>query len=227
MLRGLTFGRPALGDRSLQGLVWWAKAAQALPSKPITPELTAFWRMLNRACVGLIGEEYPVFAGDPRAVARAGASGQQRLAGWTGASGAGPEVPLRLAARLSPRARPRRQHAPPLARRGQRWRAAYLQARAESVVAGFAFFDFRFENSPPAVVRELSGSWLRSSAQSSSQTRSRAPTTAVASALAAPTWNESCSGPARVAETVVIPSCRRIRHAPGACQYGEKRTASR
>ena len=39
--------------------------------------------------------------------------------------------------------------------RPQRWRAAYLEARAESGVAGFAFFDFRFENSPPGVVREL------------------------------------------------------------------------
>ena len=70
-LRGLTFGRPALGDRPLQGFVWWAKTAHVLASRPITPELEAFWRMLNRSCLGLIGEEYPAFAGDPRAAARA------------------------------------------------------------------------------------------------------------------------------------------------------------
>jgi hypothetical protein len=39
--------------------------------------------------------------------------------------------------------------------RAVRWRADYLRARAASGVAGFAFFDFRFENSPAVVVREL------------------------------------------------------------------------
>ena len=155
VLRGLTFGRPALGDRVLQGLVWWAKAAQELPSKPITPELTAFWRMLNRACVGLIGEEYPVFAGDPRAVARAGASGQQRLA-------RGGPVRRALARKYLCGLQPGFRLAPGLGGNthrlsraaAERWRADYLRARAGSV-AGFAFFDFRFENSPPAIVREL------------------------------------------------------------------------
>jgi hypothetical protein len=158
VLRGLTFGRPALGDRSLQGLVWWAKAAQALPSKPITPELTAFWRMLNRACVGLIGEEYPVFAGDPRAAARAGASGQQRLA-------RGGPVRRALARKYLCGLQPGFRLAPGLGgnthrlsrAQAQRWRAAHLQARAVGGVAGFAFFDFRFENAPMTVVRELLG----------------------------------------------------------------------
>ena len=35
------------------------------------------------------------------------------------------------------------------------WRADYLRARAANGVAGFAFFDFRFENSAAVVVREL------------------------------------------------------------------------
>ena len=145
-----------LGDRPLQGLVWWAKTAHVLPSRPITPELAAFWRMLNRACLGLIGEEYPVFAGDPRAVARAGASGQQRLS---------PGGPVRraLARKYLCGVQPGFRLAPGLGgnthrlsrAEAQRWRAAYLQARAASGVAGFAEFDFRFENSPPAVVREL------------------------------------------------------------------------
>jgi hypothetical protein len=37
----------------------------------------------------------------------------------------------------------------------ERWRAAYLRARADAGVSGFAEFDFRFENSPATVVREL------------------------------------------------------------------------
>ena len=156
VLRGLTFGRPALGDRPLQGLVWWAKTAHVLPSRPITPELAAFWRMLNRACVGLIGEEYPVFAGDPRAAARVAASGQQRLA-------RGGPVRRMLARKYLCGLQPGFRLAPGLGgnthrlsrAEAQRWRAAYLEARAKSGVSGFAFFDFRFENSPPGVVREL------------------------------------------------------------------------
>jgi hypothetical protein len=155
-VRGLTFGRPVLGDRPLQGLVWWAKTAQALASRPITPELTAFWRMLNRACFGLIGEEYPVFAGDPRAAARAGAAGQRALARGGPVRRAlsrkyfcGVQPGFRLAPGLGGNT-----HGLPHAE-AVRWRAAYLRARAAAGVAGFAEFDFRFENSPATVVNEL------------------------------------------------------------------------
>jgi hypothetical protein len=37
----------------------------------------------------------------------------------------------------------------------EQWRAAYLGARADAGVSGFAEFDFRFENRAPAIVREL------------------------------------------------------------------------
>ena len=79
VLRGLAYGRPALGDRTQRGLVWWAKTALTLPSRALTPELTAFWRMLDRATIHLIGEEYPDFAGDPRAAARRAANGHDGL----------------------------------------------------------------------------------------------------------------------------------------------------
>ena len=79
VLRGLTYGRPALGDRAQRGLVWWAKTALVLPSRRLTSELNAFWRMLDRASIHLIGEEYPDFAGDPRAAARRAAAGHDRL----------------------------------------------------------------------------------------------------------------------------------------------------
>jgi hypothetical protein len=145
-----------LGDRPLQGLVWWAKTAHVLPSRPITPELAAFWRMLNRACIGLIGQKYPVFAGDPRAAARVGGSGQRRLA-------RGGPVRRALARKYLCGLQPGFRLSPGLGGNthglsrleAERWRAGYLRARATSGVAGFAFFDFRFENSPPAVVRDL------------------------------------------------------------------------
>jgi hypothetical protein len=156
VLRGLALGRPALGDRTKRGLVWWAKTALVLPSRKITPELSAFWKMLNRSCLGLIGEEYPVFVGDPRAAARAGAAGRNRLA-------RGGPVRRALARKyisgLTPgfRLRPGlggNTHGLPRAE-AVRWRAAYLRARGTAHVSGFAEFNFRFENSSRTVVREL------------------------------------------------------------------------
>lgn len=155
-LRGLTYGRPALGDGSFQGFVWWAKTAQVLPGRAITPELAAFWRMLNSASIGLVGEEYPTFTGNPATAARAAARGQQALlrAGPVRRTlgrkyYAGIQPGFRLAPGLGGNTRrlPRAE--------AERWRGSYLRARASQGVAGFAVFDFRYENSPAPVVREL------------------------------------------------------------------------
>lgn len=156
VLRGLVFGRPALADTPFRGLVWWSKTAHVLASRRVTPELATFWRMLNRACLGLVGEEYPEFTGDLRRAVRAAAVGQQALLH----SGAvrrslgrkyicGLTAGFHLAPGLGGNTRrlPRAEAA--------RWRAAYLRARAATPVAGFAEFNFRFENSSRPVVREL------------------------------------------------------------------------
>lgn len=155
-LRGLAFGRPALGDRTQRGLVWWAKTALTLPSRRITPELTAFWRMLGRASIGVIGEEYPDFAGDPRAAARRAAAGHDRLR-------RGGPVRRALARRYICGLTPGFRLEPGLGgnvrglpyEEAERWRTAFLHARAAAGVSGFAEFNFRFENSPRPVVREL------------------------------------------------------------------------
>lgn len=155
-LRGLTYGRPALGDGSFRGFVWWAKSAQSLAGRPVTPELAAFWRMLNSSTIGLIGEEYPVFAGDPPAAARAAAAGQRALA-------RGGPVRRTLSRKYFAGIQPGFRLAPGLGGNthrlpradAERWRAAYLRARASQGVAGVGVFDFRFENSPARVVREL------------------------------------------------------------------------
>jgi hypothetical protein len=155
-VRGLVFGRPALGDTAFRGLVWWAKSAHALASRRITPELTTFWRMLNRGCLGLIGEEYPEFEGDPRAAARAAALGQEAL------RAGGPERRA-LARKYFCGLTPGFHLAPGLGgnthglsrAEASRWRAAYLRARAAAPVAGIAEFNFRFENSSRPVIRQL------------------------------------------------------------------------
>ena len=156
VLRGLAYGRPALGDRTQRGLVWWARTALTLPSRAITPELNAFWRLLDHASIHLIGEEYPDFAGDPSGAARRAAAGHDRLR-------RGGPVRQKLARKYVAGLTPGFRLEPGLGGnvRGlprdeaERWRTQYLRARAAAGVSGFAEFNFRFENSPRPVVREL------------------------------------------------------------------------
>jgi hypothetical protein len=156
VLRGLVFGRPVLGDTPYRGLVWWAKTAHVLASRRMTPELATFWRMLDRACLGLIGEEYPEFAGDPRRAARRAAAAQEALLR------SGP-IRRRLGRKYICGLTPGFHLAPGLGGNTQhlsraeaaRWRAGYLPARAATQAAGFAEFNFRFENSSRPVIREL------------------------------------------------------------------------
>jgi hypothetical protein len=155
-LRGLVFGRPALGDKAQQGFVWWAHTAFTLPARRITPELTAFWRILNRASLALIGEEYPDFVGDPRAAARAEAAGQRRLRGGGPVrralgrkyvAGMTPGYRLALGLGGNVRHRPRAEV--------NRWREQYVAARAAAGLAGFAEFNFRFENNSAQVMQDV------------------------------------------------------------------------
>lgn len=156
VLRGVTLGRAALGDRSRPGLVWWAKNARGLPSRAITAELSAFWKMLDRASIHLIGEEYPDFVGDPGRAAQTAAVAHEALR-------LGGPVRQKLARKYAAGLTPGFRLVPGLGgntgglprAEAERWRAAYLRARATEGVSGFAEFDFRFENSSPAVVGEL------------------------------------------------------------------------
>ncbi len=156
VLRGLVFGRQVLGDRSQRGIVWWAHTAQTLPGRRITPELSAFWRILNRASLGLIGEEYPVFAGDPAAAARAEATGQRGLQRGGPArqalarkyvAGMTPGYHLLAGLGGNTGHRPRAEV--------NRWREEYVRARAAAGVAGFAEFDFRFGNNRARVMDDV------------------------------------------------------------------------
>jgi hypothetical protein len=152
----LLLGRPVLGDTALRGFVWVAHSALSIARLRITPELTTFWRTLSSAALAYVGEEYAPFDGDPRSVARAYASGQRALA-------AGGAVRRSLARRYVPGMTPGYHLAPSLGGnihhwrrpRVNAWRATYVQERARSGVAGFAEFDFRFENSAPTVMHDV------------------------------------------------------------------------
>jgi hypothetical protein len=155
-VRGLFYGRSRLDDRQRQGLVFWAHTAFTLPRLRITPELAAFWRVLNRACLGLLGEEYPVFSGDPGAAARAEDSGQRALQ-------RGGPVRKALARKYVATMTPGYHleaglggnvHGWPV-EQVNAWREAYVRARAAAHVAGFTEFDWRFGNNRATVMRDV------------------------------------------------------------------------
>jgi hypothetical protein len=156
VLRGLLLGRPILRDLSMRGFVWVAHPAMAVARLPITPELTTFWRTLNGAALRYVGEEYPPFSGDPRAVARANASGQRALE-------AGGPVRRSLAGRYVAGMTPGYRMLPNLGGnvhgwprpQVNAWRAAYALERARGGVSGFGEFDFRFENSSLTVIHDV------------------------------------------------------------------------
>ena len=162
-LRGLVFGRPALGDFAQQGLVWWAHTAFTLASRRLTPELAAFWRILNRAALGLIGEEYPEYAGDAVAMARRQAAGQLGLR-------RGGPVRRSLARKYVAGLTPGYRLLPGLGGNTHglprvevnRWVGRYVQARIAAGVAGFAEFNFRFENSSARVMQDALRTLARS-----------------------------------------------------------------
>jgi hypothetical protein len=174
VLRGLLFGRPALGDTVMRGFVWVAHTALGIARLPITPELTTFWRTLNRAALAYVGEEYAPFEGAPRAVARRYASGQRALA-------AGGPVRRALARRYVPGMTPGYDtsanlggnvHDWPRAQVNA-WRAAYVEERVRSGVAGLAEFDFRFRNSEPVVIHDVLSALAAALRASSSAAASR------------------------------------------------------
>jgi hypothetical protein len=156
VLRGLLYGRPVLGDVAVRGFVWVAHSALGVAGLQITAELTTFWRTLDRAALAYVGEEYVPFEGDPRAAARRYASGQRALA-------AGGPVRRSLGRRYVPGLTPGYNPAVSLGGnihgwpRAQvnAWRAAYVQTRAGSGVAGFAEFNFRFANSAVVVMHDV------------------------------------------------------------------------
>jgi hypothetical protein len=155
VLHGLNFGREELGDGPRIGFVWANRQGLHVARLPVDAELRAFWRALQSATFGLVGEEYPPFVGNPIDVAHEYAAEQRELArrgtirkeladryvvgmtpGWHLAPGLGGNV----------------QHLP--RSEVNRWRAKYVDERRRIGVAGFGAYHFRFENSSEQVMRD-------------------------------------------------------------------------
>ncbi len=156
VLHGLNFGRAEFGDGPRIGFVWASLHALRIASLTVDSELRAFWRALDSATFGLVGEEYPPFTGKPGASAQEHAATQGALARSRG------EIRRGLAARYVAGMTPGWHLAPGLggnvARRPRaevnRWRAKYVDERARQNVAGFAAYHFRFENSSEQVMKD-------------------------------------------------------------------------
>lgn len=143
VLRGLTEGRRRLGDERRRGIVWMAQHAFGLVRRPARGELRRFWSGVNRAAMLFVGEEYPTFTGSPSRAAARQAGKQRSLAARGGARRA-------LAHKYVPGLTPGRGAIPGLGgnvgHRSRaavdRWRNAYVRARARRHPAGFAEFHF-------------------------------------------------------------------------------------
>jgi hypothetical protein len=126
-----------------------------MKSRTRDAELAAFWNTVNAAPSHIAGEEFPPFAGDPPAVARAEDAGRRALA-------AGGPVRRSLARRYAAGITPGYRLAPGLGGNVNcrsrayvnRWRRQYLATRRGAGVRDFGVFNFRFANASPQVVND-------------------------------------------------------------------------
>jgi hypothetical protein len=82
ILDGLRLGRPVLGDKSQQGIIWAARSTLLpLPSlpAPMGSVIARLWAAINKAALFYVGEEYMDFDGDAAKAATVNAAGQRRL----------------------------------------------------------------------------------------------------------------------------------------------------
>ena len=149
VLDGLHRGRPELGDKKLPGIVFATQRAMRTARRG--GGFRRFWKAVDRAALYVIGEEYPDFAGSPRAAAARQAGGQRALRrvsrrlgrkyvvgmtpGFRPGEGLGGNVGGRSAGSVAA------------------WRDGYVRARARMNPAGFGQYHFRFQNSPAKIMR--------------------------------------------------------------------------
>ena len=152
VLDGVHRGRPELGDKKLPGIVFATQRALRTARRGRRGELGRFWRAVDRASIYVVGEEYPDFAGAPGRAARSQSSGQRALRRAGGSLARKYVVGMTPGQQMNSGAR--RQREPPLGRSRQRVARRFrARALASAGLAGFAQFDFRFENSRIVVMR--------------------------------------------------------------------------
>lgn len=156
VLKGITGGRPQLGDKPLPGIVWITQPALKLAGRRARGDLAVFWRQLDRSTIYLVGEEYPNFSGPARRAAKREARGQARL--WH-AGGARRSLARKYVAGMTPGYRLGKGLGGNVGKRSRpavrRWRRAYVKTRSRKGVAGFAQYNFRFRNARSGVMNDV------------------------------------------------------------------------
>lgn len=152
VLRGLAYGRPQRGDVKLPGIVYATAPALRLAARH-GDAVARFWRAVDDTALYLVGEEYPEFTGSPHRAARHYATFRHTLARRDAARrslAAKYVVGLTPGARLLPGLGGNVRHH----RRAvvQRWRLAYVHARARDRPAGIGQYNFTFENTAQPVM---------------------------------------------------------------------------
>ena len=153
VLRGLTYGRPGLGDRKLPGIVWATGRALSFAGRP---GHRRFWRTVDDSALYLVGEEYPQFAGSPGRAARQHAKRRARM--WR-RGGARRRLARRYVVGMTPGHLARAGLGGNVNRRRatyvRRWRLRYVRARAQTGPAGLAQYNFTFQNARYRTVRTV------------------------------------------------------------------------
>jgi hypothetical protein len=155
VLRGLAYGRPALGDIKLPGIVYATVPALDLAARGRGASIAHFWQIVDDTSLYFVGEEYPEFTGPPKRAARRYRTLRAAMARRDAARrslAAKYVVGLTPGARLLPglggNVRHRRRAAV------RRWRLGYARARAASRPIGVGEYNFTFENSTVSVMRD-------------------------------------------------------------------------
>jgi hypothetical protein len=155
ILRGLTYGRPQLGDVKLPGIVFATPDALRLARRPAHGELRNFWRTVDASCLYFVGEEYPEFTGSARRAA--GRLGRWRSGLWRRGGArrslsrkyvVGMTPGTRILPGLGGNVRRLRRHSV------RNWRLAYVRRRARTGPAGIGEYNFTFENARYSVMRD-------------------------------------------------------------------------
>jgi len=156
ILRGVTFGRPVLGDKEQAGIVWMAHRALPLAARRSRGDLPDFWATVDRASLVFVGEEYPDFTGSASRAARSQSRGHRALRRAGGARGSlaskyvvGMSPGYKLGVSLGGNVRHRRRGGV------NAFRDNYIAARLRQGVAGFGEFNFRSSNSRRRVMDDV------------------------------------------------------------------------
>ncbi len=156
VLKGITDGRPQLGDQALPGIVWITQPALKIAGRRARGDLAVFWRQLDRSTIYLVGEEYPSFTGPARRAAKRQSRGQARL--WHG-GGARRSLSRKYVAGMTPGYRLGRGLGGNVRKRSlgavRNWRRQYVRTRSRKGVAGFAQYNFRFRNARSPVMNDV------------------------------------------------------------------------